>query len=115
MTTDETRTSTYPTSPSPDGGCPPGDAADACQAATMRKAQGEPMTTPNPATLPEYLGTCEAARLAGCSENTIRNEAARGVLPCIQAGSGRRLYRRVDVEAYAAAHAMRRGTPEAGR
>ena len=45
----------------------------------------------------ELVGPSQAARMIGCSEQTIRNLADRGQLPCVKTAAGARLFRLGDV------------------
>jgi excisionase family DNA binding protein len=57
------------------------------------------MTKPDP---DDLLTPSDAARLAGVSVDAIRINADKGNLPALRTTSGRRLFRRADVERFAA-------------
>ena len=51
----------------------------------------------------DLLGPSDAARIVGISADMVRIHADKGHLPSLRTVSGRRLFRRADVEAFAAA------------
>jgi DNA-binding transcriptional MerR regulator len=55
----------------------------------------------------QFLGTRDAARLAGCSERTLANLADRGVIAPAKTSTQRRIYTLVDVK-MARAHLRKR-------
>lgn len=56
---------------------------------------------------PEFLATSEAALYLGLVPETIRKLSNEGKIPVMRLGNGQRLYRRVDLEEYAAERAKR--------
>lgn len=59
----------------------------------------DPMPKPDP---DDLLSPSDAARLAGVSVDAIRLNADKGNLPALRTTNGRRLFRRADVERFAA-------------
>lgn len=57
------------------------------------------MTKPHP---DDLMQPSDAARLAGVSADAIRINADKGSLPSLRTVNGRRLFRRADVERFAA-------------
>lgn len=51
---------------------------------------------------PEFLVTAEAAHILGLVPETVRGLERAGKIPAIRLGSGQRLFRRDDVERFAA-------------
>jgi DNA-binding transcriptional MerR regulator len=46
----------------------------------------------------EHLETASAARLLGIASETVRDWANRGLLPCEKTDTGRRIFKRSDLE-----------------
>jgi len=61
-------------------------------------------TTPNKPD--DLLLPSEAARIIGVSPDSVRGYAASGKLPCMRTVSGRRLFRRSDVDALVVQRAL---------
>jgi DNA-binding transcriptional MerR regulator len=62
----------------------------------------------------DLLGVNDAARVAKCAADTIRDNERRGLLKAMKTEGGVRIFLRSEVERFAAARQARRAAPPTG-